>query len=179
VYMPCFVLHYMRDYPPIPQRSGTKKRVYSESSKCFITIDCLTHTNLSTLPMNNNTTITMNNLPTNLATIRARQKHNHSRNLTRLAAPANRSRESFLAFLSHGRHDQWRPHGAWCDCVDADAFADPLVAEAVCESCDGALRGSVVEQVGPADVGVDAGVVDDGVAFGHVWEGVFGEVEEC
>lgn len=52
-----------------------------------------------------------------------------------------------------------------------------LVGEAAGEGYDGALGRGVVKEIGAADVGVDGGAVDDGVAGFHVLEGVFGDVE--
>ena len=49
--------------------------------------------------------------------------------------------------------------------------------EAAGEGDDGAFGGGVIEEVGTADVCVYGGVVDDGVAALHVFEGVLGEVE--
>ncbi len=49
--------------------------------------------------------------------------------------------------------------------------------ETASEGDDGAFGGSVVEEVGTADVGVYGGAVYDCVAGFHVGEGVFGEVE--
>jgi hypothetical protein len=120
----------------------------------------------------------MNDLPTDLGAVRAGKENKHSRNLTRLSTASNGSAEGFLRLLRHGRNDQWSPNGTRSDGVDADALGHPLVAEAVGESGDGTLGACVVEQVGAADVGVHAGVVDDSVALCHVREGVLGEVEE-
>lgn len=53
-----------------------------------------------------------------------------------------------------------------------------LVAETTGEGDDGTLCRCVVEKIWTADVGVDGGVVDDRGSFSHVWEDVFGEVEE-
>ena len=52
-----------------------------------------------------------------------------------------------------------------------------MVAEAAGEGDDGAFCAGVVEEVRAADVGIYRGVVDDGVAGFHVFEGVFGQVE--
>lgn len=120
----------------------------------------------------------MQHLPTQQRTIRARQKHHTRRHLARLPRPPHRRRETLLRRLIHRRVHQRRPHGARRDGVAADALRDPLVAEAAGEAHDGALCGGVVEEVRAADVGVDAGVVNDGVAFAEVGEGIFGEVEE-
>lgn len=123
--------------------------------------------------MDHNTTVAVNDLPTNLTAIRASQENNHSRDLARLTTTANRPTESLLRFFGHSRNDERCPNRPRSDSIDADTLAHPLVAKAVCESGDGALCARVVEQVWTADVGVDAGVVDNSVAFGHVWEGVF------
>ena len=128
--------------------------------------------------VNNNTTIAVDHLSTDLTTVCASQENNNSRNLTRLSTTTDGPRESLLRLFGHGRDDQRCPDRTGSNCIDTNALADPLVAETVGESCDGALGAGVVEQVGTADVGVDTRIVDDCVALGHVWEGVLGEVEE-
>jgi hypothetical protein len=128
--------------------------------------------------VNHNTTVGMNDLPTDLGAVRAGKENKHSRDLTRLSTTPNGSAKGFLRLLRHGRNDQRGPNGTGSDSVDADALGHPLVAEAVGESGDGALSARVVEQIRAADVGVHAGIVDDCVALGHVREGVLGEVEE-
>jgi len=128
--------------------------------------------------VNNNSTVCVDDLPTDLAAIRAREENKHSRDLTRLATTSDRAVEALLRLLRHCGNDQWCPNRTRSDSIDTDALGHPLVAEAVCERGDGALCARVVEQVWTADVGVYAGVVDDCVALGHVWEGVLGEVEE-
>lgn len=130
------------------------------------------------LTMNDNATVAVDDLSTDLTAVCASQEDNHSRNLTRLSTTTDGPRESLLRLFGHRRDDQRRPYRARSNCVDTDALADPLVAETVGESCDGALGAGVVEQVGTANIGVDAGIIDDRVALGHVWEGVLGEVEE-
>ena len=130
------------------------------------------------LTVNDNTTVAVDDLSADLTAVCASEEYNHSRDLTRLSTTTNRPREGLLRLFGHGRDDQGCPYRARSNCVDTNALADPLVAETVCESCDGALGAGVVEQVGSADVCVDTGIVDDCVAFGHVWEGVLGEVEE-
>ena len=130
------------------------------------------------LTVNDNATVAVDDLSTDLAAVCASQEDNHRRDLTRLSTTTNGPRESLLRLFGHGRDDQRRPDRTGSNCVDTNALADPLVAETVGESCDGALGAGVVEQVGSADVFVDTGIVDDCVAFGHVWEGVLGEVEE-
>jgi len=112
------------------------------------------------------------------ATIQTRQKHKASSDLARLSGPPDRARELLLGLLGHGRRDQGRPDGARTHGVHADAVLDLLIGEAARESDDGAFRGRVVEQVGTADVWVDRGAGDDGVAALHLWEGIFGEEEE-
>lgn len=72
-----------------------------------------------------------------------------------------------------GRLTRARAHS-----IDADAIADLLVAKSTSEGNDGTFGACVIEQIGPADVWVDRGAGDDGVALLHVWEGVFGEEEE-
>jgi hypothetical protein len=112
------------------------------------------------------------------ATIGTRQEHKASGDLARLPRPPHRACELLLGLLGHGRRDQGRPDGARTHGVDADAVLDLLVGEAAREGDDGAFRGGVVEEVGTADVRVDGGAGDDGVAALHLWEGVFGEEEE-
>lgn len=79
------------------------------------------------------TAITMNNLATNTRTIRARQENNTSSNLTRLARASNRARKLLLLLNAHGTRDQWRPHRARSNGVDADVLGDELVCEAAGE----------------------------------------------
>ena len=120
----------------------------------------------------------MQTLPTDQRAIRARQKHKARGDLAGLAgAPHGRLVEALLGGFVHGGRDQRGPDGTGTDGVDADALADDLVGEGAREGDDGAFGGGVVEEVGAADVGVDRGVVDDGVAGVEVREGVFGEVE--
>jgi hypothetical protein len=130
------------------------------------------------LAVNNHTTIAVDDLPTNLTAVCASQENDHRCDLTGLSTTTNGSAESLLRLFSHGRNDQRCPDGTWSNCVDTNALAHPLVAETVCESGDGTLGARVVEQVWTADVGVDTGVVDDGVALGHMRKSVFREVEE-
>jgi hypothetical protein len=53
-----------------------------------------------------------------------------------------------------------------------------LVAQSPGEGDDGALGARVVEQVRAANVGVHGGAGNDGIATGHVREGIFREVKE-
>ena len=130
------------------------------------------------LTIDNNTTITMQNLPAQLRRIRTRQKHNTSSNLARLRWTTHRTGEILLRLLVHCRRDERSPDRTGRHGIDTDAFADELVGEPAGERYDGSFRAGVVEEIWTADVGVDRGVVDDCVALFHVWEGVFGEVEE-
>ena len=82
-----------------------------------------------------------------------------------------------LSVRFHGGGDQGRPDGPRADRIDADPLRDDQVGEAAGEGDHGALAGGVVEEVFAADVGVDGGAVDDGVAGFHVGERVFGEEE--
>jgi len=120
----------------------------------------------------------MQTLPAHKTTILTRQKHKARRDLARLPWPSHRRPAKLIHGITlHRARDQRRPHGPRTDAIDADAEGDLLVAEAAGEGDDGAFAAGVVEQVGAADVGVYRGVVDDGVAGFHVFEGVFGHVE--
>ena len=121
----------------------------------------------------------MQHLPTQLRRIRTRKEYNTSSNLARLRRPTHRAGKLLLRLLIHCRRDERSPDWPRRHSVDTDSFADELVRQAAGERHDGAFGAGVVEQVWTADVGVYGGVVDDCVAFLHVWEGVFGEVEEC
>lgn len=120
----------------------------------------------------------MQTLATHKTTIRTSQKHKTSRHLTRLARPAHRARELLLRPLVHRRRDQRRPDRARAHAVRADSVGDLLVRERAREGYDGALRGRVVHQVGPADVWIHGGAGYYGRAACEVRHGVFGEVEE-
>lgn len=130
------------------------------------------------LTRHNRPAIRMNRLPTNRTTIIRRQKHKHSRNLTRLRRPSNRRRKLLNRLIIHRRGDQRRPHGPRRNSIHPNAFTHVLVRQATGEGDDGTFGGCVVEQIGAPNVRVDGGVVDDCGAFFHVWERVFAEVEE-
>lgn len=97
------------------------------------------------------------------------------RGLTRSAhgSPA----ELIHGILLHCRGDQWGPYGAGSDGVDADTESNLLVGQATGEGDDGTFGGGVVQKIGATDVGVDGGVVDDGVTRFHVLKSVLGDVE--
>jgi hypothetical protein len=144
----------------------------------FINSASCSHAALDSSTVDHNTTIGVNDLPTDLGAVRTGKENKDSCDLTRLSTAPNRSVEAFLRLLRHGRNDKWGPYRAGSDSVDANSLGHPLVAEAICECGDGTFGAGVVEQVWAANVGVHTGVVDDRVAFGHVREGVLGEVEE-
>ena len=80
--------------------------------------------------------------------------------------------------MLHCARDQRRPDGPRADTVDADPELELLVGETAGEGDHGALGGGVVEEIRAADVGVDGGAVNDGVAGFHVLEGVFADEED-
>lgn len=106
------------------------------------------------------------------------QEDNTGRNLRWLTWPSLWCRELLLCLLAHCSRDEWRPNWTWCHGIHANTPVYVLVAETTGERDDGTLCRCVVEKIWTADVGIDGGVVDDCGAFGHVWEDVFGEVEE-
>lgn len=120
----------------------------------------------------------MDRLAADSRAVRGGEEHDAGGDLAGLGGPAHGTRKRLLGLVVHGGRDERGPDGSRGDGVDADALADELVAEAAREGDDGALGRRVVQQVGAADVGVDAGVVDDGGAPLHVREGVLGQVEE-
>lgn len=127
------------------------------------------------LAINHHTSIRMQALPSNHTAILTSQENKTSRNLRRLCRPPHRrGAQLVLRLLRHGGWDERGPDGAGADGVDADAVGDLLVVQAAGEGDDGAFGGGVVEEVRAADVGVDGGAVDDGVAAVHVREGVLG-----
>lgn len=117
-------------------------------------------------------------LPAHARAVGRSQKHDAGGDFARLDGPAHGARELFLLLLRHGRGDKRRPHGTRRDGVDPDTLADLLVAEPSRERHDRPFRRRVIQQVGPADVVVDTGVIDDGAAWLHVRQRVLGEVEE-
>ena len=120
----------------------------------------------------------MQALSRNETAVRTRQEHKAGRHLARLPGSAHRTRKLALRLLVHRRRDQRGPDGARANGVHPDALPEHLVREAPREGHDGAFAGGVVEEVVAADVGVDGGAGDNGVAAGHLGEGVFGEKEE-
>ena len=121
----------------------------------------------------------MNDLSRQLERIRAGQEDHAGCNLGRLPWSTHRACELLDRIGRHRSWDQRCPDRTWSNCVDTDSLVDELVGKTSRERDDGTFRGSVVEEIGTANVGVDRGVVDDCVALAHVWEDVFGEVEEC
>ena len=79
--------------------------------------------------------------------------------------------------MLHRAWNQRCPDGSRTDTVNPDPEFELLIGEAAGEGNHGALGGSIVEEVGAADVGVDGGAVDDGVAGFHVLESVFADEE--
>ncbi len=122
-------------------------------------------------------TIRMQSLPTEHTRVRTREEHETRSNLTRLSRSAQRCREPFLRILVHRGRNERCPDRSWADGVDSDAFVDLLICQPARKCDDCALGGGIVEEIGPADVGVYRGVVDDGVAALHVWDDEFGEVK--
>jgi hypothetical protein len=132
----------------------------------------------SPLAIHNNSAIGMNRLASDGSAVHTRQEHKASCHLTGLERPANGCCELLLRVLSHGRNDQRRPHRAWCDSIDPDSLTGVLVGKTTSEGDDGALGGCVVKEIRSSNVRVDACIVDDCAARLHVWERVFGEVED-
>ena len=117
-------------------------------------------------------------LSTEGAAVFTGEEDNGSGNLTWLSRTAQRSGSELLLVLTlHGRWDERCPDGSRGNSVDANAVSGLLIAQATGEGDDCALGGGVVEKVGTTDIGVDAGVVDDGAAALHVWQRVLGKVE--
>ena len=85
-------------------------------------------------------------------------------------------------WLANKPHKLWKGKreltGTRTNGVDTNAIPYLLVAQSPGEGHNGALRARVVEKVRAADVRVYRGAGDDGVAAGHVREGVFGQEEE-
>lgn len=127
--------------------------------------------------INNRATVGVQSLTDNGGAVHAGQEDETRRNLAWLAGTSNRRRELLLCFLTHCAGNERGPHWSRRHRVDAYAFAYLLVGQAAGEGDDSTLCAGVVEQVGAADVGVDAGIVDDGAATFHVRKAVFGEVE--
>lgn len=120
----------------------------------------------------------MDRLPTDKRAIRGSQEDNTRRNLRWLPRPSHRTRKLLHRLLRHGRGDKRRPHRPRRYRVDSDPLPNDLVAQTPREGHNCALGRGIVEEVWAPDVGVYAGVVDDGAAEAHVREGVFREVEE-
>lgn len=132
------------------------------------------------LTIDDNPSISMNSLPTNHTAIRTRQENNHTRHLGWLSRSTHRARKVVLLLLAHRSRNQRRPNGTWRDSIDADLLGNELVRETAGEGDNGSLGGSVVEEIGSANVGVDGSVVDYYAATGileEVRHCGFGEVE--
>jgi len=130
------------------------------------------------LAVDNHTAIAVDNLPAQLCAVRACQEYHTRRDLARLGWPAHGARKLLDGILVHRRRREWCPYRSRSDSVDTNTLVDELIAETAGKGYNGTLRRSVVEQIGPTNVGVDRGVVDNGVAFLHVLEGGLGDVEE-
>ncbi len=78
----------------------------------------------------------------------------------------------------HGSRDERSPDWSWSNGVDTDATRQLLIGESTRECHDCPLSAGVVKEIWTADVVVDAGVDDDGIAASHGWEDVLGEEEE-
>lgn len=120
----------------------------------------------------------MQRLSRDETTILARKENEARCDLRRLARPPHRRGELILRIVVHRAGNQWRPDRPRTHAVHADALAHLLVGQAAGESYDGAFRARVVEEIGAADIRVDGGVIDDGVAGLHVRDAEFREVVE-
>lgn len=112
------------------------------------------------------------------ATIWSRQEHKASSDLARLTRSSHWRGELLLCLLGHCSWDEWCPNRAWTDTIDSNALLKLLVWESTSKSYDGTFGGSVIEEVGTADIRIDRCASDDCVAALHVRKNVFGEVEE-
>ena len=120
----------------------------------------------------------MQRLAGDTRTIRTGQEHETRRDLARLTRSADRGGKLLLCCGRHRRRNQRGPYGTRRDSVDPNALATELVGETPGETDDGAFGGSIVKQVGAADVRIDGCIVDDRGTVAHVWNRIFGEVEE-
>lgn len=120
----------------------------------------------------------MQTLSTNERAVGASQENEAGSDFWRLTWTSHRWGELMLSLLIHGSWNKRSPDWTWTDCVNADTVLDLLVGETACESNDGSLGGSVVEQVRATNVVVYWGASDDGIATLHLWEDVLWEVEE-
>lgn len=128
--------------------------------------------------VNDYTTIRMQTLARNQATILAGQEDKASSNLRWLPRSTHRrAAELVLSVFLHGRRDKWCPDWAWAHSIHTDAVRYLLVMQTAGEGDDGAFRACVIKEIRATDVGVDGGAVDDRVARFHVCESVFGKVE--
>lgn len=159
--------------PPSPSRSGLVLGINVPQSSPCTPVD----NSNPLLAVYNHTAIAVNRLSADARRVLARQKHYTSRDLTRLRWPSHRACELLLCLVVHSCRDERSPDRSWGNCVDTDAARHVLVAQTPSEGDDGALGTGVVEQVWPADIGVDAGIVDDGGPALHVWEEIFGKIE--
>lgn len=80
-----------------------------------------------TLPIDNNTSVRMQALPRDKATILTRQKHETRRDLARLPWPPHRRTKLILRIMLHRRRDQRRPHRSRTNAVNTDAEFKLLV----------------------------------------------------
>lgn len=130
------------------------------------------------LAVDNHTSVGVDRLPAQLLRIRAGQENHTCCDFAWLSRSSHRRSELLDRIVVHCCRDKWRPDWPRSYGIDSDTLADELVRETTREGNDGALCGGVVEEIWSANVGVYGGVVDDGVAFLHVRQDVFGEVEE-
>ena len=149
---------------------------YSYSSLRLVGLTLMT-TSTADVPrssIDNHPSIRMQALPRNQAAILTGQKHKARCNLARLTWPTHwRGAELILRVLLHRAWNQWSPDRARAYGIYTDPVRDLLIVEATGEGDDGAFAGSIIEQVGTTDVGVDRGIIDDCVARLHVCKGVF------
>lgn len=128
------------------------------------------------LTIDNDTTVGVESLTGNAGAVAACKEDEASSNLGRLTWSTNWRCELLKGLVAHGRWSQRSPDWTWSDCVAANALVTVLVGQATSEGDDGTLGASVVEQIWAADVGVDRGAVDDGVAVLHLGNDVLGQV---
>lgn len=131
------------------------------------------------LSIHNDASVGVDDLSRQLKRICRRQEYDTSGNLRRLAWSTHGTGKLLDRIRRHGGGNQRRPDWARSHGIHSDTLGDKLVGETSREGDNGALGGSVIQEIGSTNVGVDGGVVDDGVALSHVGKDVFGEVEEC
>ena len=96
---------------------------------------------------------------------------------TWLAWAAQGRSELILRLFVHRRWDQRRPYWTRTNAVNTNTFAYLLVGQASGKRNYSALGRCVIEKIRTADIGIDRGIVDDGIAGFQVGKSVLGEVE--